>query len=92
MRCSVGTVNYHNFTVAVDDPSKLIDPIVGPPKPFPSTREQEDAYNMADSTIASSGVGELMTKITRECRVNAIRVHGKASSTASALSFTQLQQ
>ena len=39
-----GTVNYHSFVCAVDDPSKLVDPIVGPPKPFPSVREQVAAF------------------------------------------------
>jgi hypothetical protein len=53
-----------------------VDPIAGPPKPFPSTREQEDTYSMADTTAPSADVAGLVRKITVECKSNAVRVHG----------------
>ena len=68
-----GTVNWAKFLDRVD--SFGVDPITGPPKPFPSVRAQLDAYDMSDSTQPSAEVAALMSKIATECRVNAIRVH-----------------
>ena len=68
-----GTVNWAEFLARVD--SFGVDPITGPPKPFPSEREMEDVYDMADSTAATAEVQALVNKIALECRVNSIRVH-----------------
>ncbi len=68
-----GTVNWASFLDRVD--SFGVDPITGPPKPFPSKREMPDAFDMRDSTAPSAQVADLIAKIATECRVNAIRVH-----------------
>ena len=68
-----GTVNWHLFLERVD--SFGVDPITGPPKPFPTKREMPDVYDMRDPTQPSAQVAELIGKIATECRTNAIRVH-----------------
>ena len=54
-------MNWAEFLARVD--SFGVDPITGPPKPFPSEREMEDVYDMADSTAATAEVQALVDSI-----------------------------